>query len=68
MILNQQLTDALDFLRGKAHAQFLSRRTRISEDELVQYLQVWQRILCVSETSENEQQISGITYKNTDKT
>lgn len=58
LIRNQQLTESLDLLRRAAHRQLLHRQARISEEMLTEYLATWQRILCVSETSENEQQLS----------
>ncbi|BAY50685.1 hypothetical protein SAMD00079811_83160 (plasmid) [Scytonema sp. HK-05] len=58
LILSQRLTESLDFLRKAASRQFLSHRTRITEEMLVQYLATWQRILSVSETSERERQLS----------
>jgi hypothetical protein len=63
LIRNQQLTESLDFLRSCAHKRFLSHRSRISEDELVQYLATWQRILSVSEISEEPSDLAKTTYK-----
>ncbi len=63
LIRDQALTEALDFLRAAARRQFLSRRTRITEEMLVQYLKTWQRILSVSETGEQSHQLTKTTEK-----
>ncbi|MUH00369.1 hypothetical protein F7734_52115 [Scytonema sp. UIC 10036] len=45
LISDRQLTEALDLLRAAARRDFLYRRHRVTEEELVAYLAIWQRLL-----------------------